>query len=257
MATTTINVPANVPVKKIAIILGVLFIILLAIMTSFRQIGTGEIGVVTRFGKVTGKEVGEGLHIVLPFGVERVTIYDIKVGKLSDEIAASTIDLQDVNTTIALNYRVEAGAVSNLHKTVGPLYVDKIIQPAINEVFKASSARYTSADLLTKRAEVKQLAIDGLKERLGKYGISVDDLSIVNFKFSATFTKAIEEKQAAEQNVQRAKFNLEAAQADSQAQQVQAQTLSPLYLQKQAIDKWDGKLPAYLGQDTVFNIPLR
>lgn len=253
----TYVVPANFPKKKVIIIAIVAFFVVLGVITSFRQIGTGQIGVVTRFGKVTGKEVGEGLHIVLPFGIEQVTTYDIKVGKLSDDIAASTIDLQDVNTTIALNYRVEAGAVSNLHKTVGPLYVDKIIQPAINEVFKASSARYTSSDLLTKRAEVKQLAIDGLKDRLGKYGIIVDDLSIVNFKFSATFTKAIEEKQAAEQNVQRAKFNLEAAQADSQAQQVQAQTLSPLFLQKQAIDKWDGKLPTYLGQGTVFNIPLQ
>ena len=252
-----LNVPGDLPTKKIAFGLAIIIFAVIALLTSFRQIGTGQIGVVTRFGRVTGKEVGEGLHIVMPFGVEQITIYDIKVAKLSDDIAAATRDLQDVNATVALNYRVEAGAVSNLHKTVGPQFVEKIVEPAINEVFKAASAQYSAAELLAKRPEVKQITVEGLKDRLSKYGISVDDLSIVNFQFSPTFTKAIEEKQAAEQNVQRAKFNLEAAQADSQAQQVQAQTLSPLFLQKQAIDKWDGKLPTYLGQGSVFNIPLQ
>jgi regulator of protease activity HflC (stomatin/prohibitin superfamily) len=252
-----LNVSSSLPVKKIGLIIGTIIFALIALFTSFRQVNTGQIGVVTRFGKVTGKEVGEGLHIIMPFGIEQLTIYDVKVAKLSDDIAAATKDLQDVNATIALNYRVEAGAVSGLHQTVGPLFVEKIVEPAVNEVFKAATAQYSAAELLAKRPEVKQTAVEGLKERLSRYGISVDDLSIVNFKFSDTFTKAIEEKQAAEQNVQRARFNLEAAQADSQAQQVQAQTLSPLFLQKQAIDKWDGRLPTYLGQGSVFNIPLQ
>lgn len=66
--------------------------------------------------------------------------------------------------------------------------------------------------------------------RLGKYGILVDDVSITNFKFSDSFAKAIEEKQVAQQNAERAKFNLEAAQTDAQAQAAQAQTLSDAYL---------------------------
>ena len=175
--------------KKFIVVAIVTVFILVGLFSALRQIGTGQIGVVTRFGKVTGTELGEGLHTVAPFGVDRVTIYDIKVNKLSDEIAASTRDLQDVNTIVALNYRVDASAVSNLHKTVGPLYSSKIIEPAVNEIFKATSAQYSAAELLAKRPEVKSLAVTGLKARLGKYGIDVDDLSIVNFKFSETFTK--------------------------------------------------------------------
>jgi regulator of protease activity HflC (stomatin/prohibitin superfamily) len=86
----------------------------------------------------------------------------------------------------------------------------------------------------------------------------VDDVSITNFKFSDSFAKAIEEKQVAQQNAERAKFNLEAAQTDAQAQAAQAQTLSDAYLKKLAIEKWDGKMPTAMGgEGSLFNIPLR
>jgi regulator of protease activity HflC (stomatin/prohibitin superfamily) len=242
---------------KVARYLIVLAILAALGMTAIRQVGTGQIAVVTRFGKVTGRELGEGLHVVMPFGIDQVVRYDIKVQKQTDEASAASKDLQDVGAELALNYRIEAGRVGEIHRTIGPLYGPKLIDPALQEVFKATSAKFSAQELITNRAEVKKEAYDLIKERLEKYGITIDDLSIVNFKFSPSFSKAIEEKQVAQQNAERAKFNLEAAQIDAQAQQAQAQTLSPLFLQKQAIEKWDGKMPTYMGQGSVFNIPLQ
>ena len=92
--------------------------------------------------------------------------------------------------------------------------------------------------------------------RLKPFGIRVSELSIVDFKFSANFSKAIEEKQVAQQNAERAKFNLDAARTDAEAQRAQSETLTSEYLQKQAIEKWDGKMPTYIGGGSVFNIPL-
>lgn len=235
----------------------VLVLVLLAFATSIRLVGTGQLAVVTRFGKVTGRELGEGIHLVTPFGIDRVSRYDVKVQKDQSEVSAASKDLQDVTGTVALNYRLEAGKISQIHKEIGPLFAIKLIEPALQETFKATSAKYSASELITTRSEVKNEAFKGIKERLEKYGIIVDDLSIVNFKFSPAFAKAIEEKQVAQQNAERSRFNLEAAQIDAQAQQAQAQTLSPLFLQKQAIEKWNGQLPTYLGQDTVFNIPLQ
>lgn len=242
--------------KTIRVILALALLVALG-MTSIRQVGTGQIAVVTRFGKVTGRELGEGLHAVLPFGIERTVRYDVKVQKQSDEASAASKDLQDVGAEIALNYRIEAGRVGEIHRTIGPLYGPKLIDPALQEVFKATSAKFSAQELITNRAEVKKEAYDLIRERLERYGITVEDLSIVNFKFSPAFSKAIEEKQVAQQNAERARFNLEAAQIDAQAQQAQAQTLSPLFLQKQAIEKWDGRMPTYIGQGSVFNIPLQ
>lgn len=248
---------ASVSKKKIAFVVAVALLVIWGLLSGIRQIGTGQIGVVTRYGKVTGRELGEGLHIVAPFGIENISRYDIKVQKQTEEASAASKDLQDVGATLALNYHIDAGRVNSIHREIGVLYGPKLIDPALQEVFKATSAKFSAQELITSRAEVKADVVKQLKERLEKYGVVVDDVSLVDFKFSPSFAKAIEEKQVAQQNAERSRFNLEAAQIDAQAQSVQAATLSPLFLQKQAIEKWDGKLPAYLGQDTVFNIPLK
>ena len=234
----------------------VLVVLVLVFLSSIRVVGTGETGVVTRFGAVTGRELSEGIHLVFPLGIENVTIYDIKIQKQTEDATSASKDLQDVTTTLTLNYRLEPTRISEIHQTIGVNFRDKLIEPALQEVFKASSAKFSAQQLITQRDEVKQDAFQLLRDRLDQFGIIVDDLSIVDFKFSTAFTKAIEDKQVAEQNAQRAKFNLEAAKTDAEAQQVQAETLSPLFLQKQAIEKWNGQLPTYLGDGTVFNIPL-
>lgn len=247
----------NYPRRRLVLIVAVIVLGLWGFFSGVRQIGTGQVGVVTRYGQVTGRELHEGLHVVLPFGVEQVAVYDVKVLRSTDQVNAASKDLQDVSSTLAVNYRVDATRVKEVHQKIGVNYVEKVLDPATQEVFKATSAKFSAQELITNRAEVKAEAFKEIRDRLEKYGIVVDDLSIVDFKFSDSFTKAIEDKQVAQQNAERAKFNLEAARVDAEAQSAQAATLSPLYLQKQAIDKWDGKMPTYMGDGTVFNIPLR
>lgn len=242
--------------KNIWILVGVGAFLAFTLVTSIRQIGTGQVGVVTQYGRVTGRELTEGLSFVLPWGMNSVTVYDIKVQKETVTSTAASQDLQDVSSEIVLNYQLERGSVSKVHQTIGALYVDKIVTPAINEVFKAASSQYTASELITERSKLKSEALQTLVQRLKPHGIKVSELSIVDFKFSENFSKAIEEKQVAQQNVERAKFNLEAARTDAEAQRAQSQTLSKQYLQKQAIEKWDGKLPTYMGGGSVFNIPL-
>ncbi len=238
-----------------------LVIIILLVWGAFsalRTIDTGKVGVVTQYGHVTGRELGEGLSVVIPYGVNQVAEYDVKVQKEVADTQAATKDLQDVTAEVVLNYHLNRGEVSKVHQTVGEFYKDKLISPALSETFKSASAKFNASELITERAVLKKDVYDQLKDRLGKYGVVVDDVSITNFKFSDSFAKAIEDKQVAQQNAERAKFNLEAAQTDAQAQAAQAQTLSDNYLRKLAIDKWDGKMPSTVaGDGTVFSIPTR
>lgn len=243
--------------KRNVIILAIIVFVVITALTSIRVVGTGQVGVVTQYGRVTGRELSEGMSLVLPWGLNNVTIYDIKVQKETVTSAAASQDLQDVSSEIVLNYQLERGSVSRVHQTIGATYVDKVVTPAINEVFKAASAKYTASQLITERSKLKAEAYETLVNRLKPYGIRVSELSIVDFKFSSNFSKAIEEKQVAQQNAERAKFNLEAAKTDAEAQRAQSETLTQEYLQKQAIEKWDGKLPTYMGGDSVFNLPLR
>lgn len=254
-----VNYFGNLPAvtKKRTIIIAIAVLALITILTSIRIVGTGQVGVVTQYGRVTGRELGEGISLVLPWGLNSVAIYDIKVQKETVSSTAASGDLQDVTSEIVLNYRIERGSVSKIHQTIGVNYVDKIITPAINEVFKAASAEYTASQLITERSKVKTVAQQNLSDRLQPYGVTVSELSIVDFQFSSNFSKAIEEKQVAQQNAERAKFNLEAARTDAEAQRAQSETLTAEYLQKQAIEKWDGKMPQYIGGGAVFNIPLQ
>lgn len=250
----------SVTLISILVLLGVI-----TFFSSMRSVGTGKIGVVTSYGKVTGRELSEGFAWVAPWGANNVTEYDIKTQKESQTAAAATADLQDVSSTVVVNYHLERGKVSDIHKTVGVGYKDTLITPAIQSAFKSNSAKYNAVDLIAKRAQVESEVKVALVDRLGARGITVENVSITDLNFSAEFTKAIESRQVAQQNAERAQFNLDQARLDAQAQEVQAQTLTDNYLrlkeienQSKALDKWNGVLPTTVsGGGSILSIPLK
>ena len=99
---------------------------------------------------------------------------------------------------------------------------------------------------------------DKLASKLTDRGVTIDNVSIVNFNFSEAFDQSIEQKQVAQQNAQKAEYELQTATTQAQAQDVQARTLTPEYLQLQAIQKWDGHMPTTVsgGTGTILSIPL-
>jgi prohibitin 2 len=249
---------------------------LITLFSSMRSVDTGRVGVVTKYGQVTGRELDEGLSFVAPWGINNVTEYDIKTQKVEASAAAATKDLQDVNATVVLTYNLNRGKVSEVHQQVGANFQQVEIDPQVQEAFKAVSARYTASELITERAKVKQEVLQNLKDRLeakGRY--TIQDIAITNFTFSAEFNKAIEAVQIANQNVARARQELEtvkvnaekdiaAAQGAAEAQRLQLQTLTPELLRKmelenqaKAIEKWKGDMPSTFAGDSgfLFNIP--
>lgn len=236
-------------------IAGPVIIIVLLFLFCVRTIEAGQVGVITRFGEVN-REAQSGLALKLPWPVESLHTMDTRIQKQQEEVAAATADLQDVSATLAVNYALNREKATSVYKQIGAEYASRVIEPAVQESFKAATAEYTAAELLTKRPEVKQKALEAIKRRIEPYGIRVEDISIVNFSFSEDFTRAIEAKQVAAQEAERAEFNLERAKLDAAAQNLQKQSLSQEFLQKLAIDKWDGKMPQYVGGGSVFNIPL-
>jgi len=156
-----------------------------------------------------------------------------------------------------------------VYQTIGISYRERIIDPAILEVVKAVSARYSAEELITKRPQVSEAMRTSLMERLERYNIEVDAFSIVAFSFSKVFTEAIEAKQTAEQLALKAKRDLErvkieaeqkvtAAKAEAESLRLQRANISPdlIELRKieanlKAIEKWDGILPQVVGTGGV------
>lgn len=240
-------------------IAGTLIVLLvLFFLFCFRVVGVGQVGIVTRFGNVT-REAPSGIVIKLPYPIEKLTKMNVQTQKEQQDASAATHDLQSVNTTLAVNYHLTPDTARTVYVNVGTDYKIRVIDPIIQESVKSITAQYDAADLIAKRPLVESQLETLLIKKLGDRGITVDNVSIVNFEFSSQFNAAIEQKQVAQQNAQKAQYDLQTAQLKAQQQQVQGQTLTAEYLELQAIEKWDGHLPGTVagGTGTIFNIPLQ
>ncbi len=206
---------------SIGIIIGVVVIIASFIAGSFTTIPAGHRGVVIRFSAVTGGILNEGLQTKLPF-IDSVVKMEVRTQKYETDSSAITNDLQDVSTTIALNWKLDPGMTAEVYKTLGLEFIDRIAAPAIQETIKQITAQFNAEDLILKREEVKNAITNSLSTRLRERGIITELVSITNFQFSATFTAAIEAKVAAEQAVLEATNKLERVKVEAQQREAEA-----------------------------------
>lgn len=242
----------------------VISLITMLIFSTFYIVSAGERGVISTFGDPSMDAQSEGLHFKIPI-VQSIKIMDVKTQKYEADATAASNDLQVVTTKIAVNYHLVPDSVPRLYKEIGTDYRERVIQPTVQEVVKASTAKYTAEQLITKRAECKESILQGLKDRLLERGIIVEDISIVNFDFSQSFNDAIEAKVTAEQNALGAKNKLEqikfeaeqkvvTAKAEAEALSLQKAQITPdlirlrqLEVQRLALERWNGVLPQFTG----------
>lgn len=157
-----------------------------------------------------------------------------------------------------MNYRVENKSATNLYKTVGNSYEQTILTPAIEESIKSIISKYTAEQTITLRPEVSSECMKELQEKVEKYGIVIDNFNIINLEFSEEYSKAIEEKQVAEQKLATAKLESEAkiveAEATQKSNELLKRTLTDELIMKEFIDKWDGKLPETYAGDNIMGL---
>ena len=252
-------------------------LVLLIGLNSFVIINPGQAGVLSILGKAVDGALLEGLHIKPPL-ISAVDIYDVKVQKFEVPAQSSTKDLQDLTARFAINFRIDPTEVVEVRRKQGTLenIVSKIIAPQTQESFKIAAAKRTVEESITQRSELKQDFDTALSARLDKYGIIVLDTSVVDLNFSPEFSKAVEEKQIAEQRAQRAVYvaqeaeqqaeaEINRAKGKAEAQRLLAETLKAqggeLVLQKEAIEAWrqgGSQMPKVLvlSGDSNSNVPF-
>ncbi len=243
----------------VKVFVGIIVVILLInIMSFFTVVNAGERGILLQLGTV--KEVYEpGLHFQVPL-LTNVVIMDVQTQKSQDTVDAASKDLQQIEATVALNYHADPGNVDKIYQQIGMDYASRIIDPSIQESVKEVTAQYTAEELIAKRSEVKTLIVKSLQERLKPYNVIVDDVSIVNFNFSAEFNASIESKQTAVQSALKAENDLkriqieaqqkiETAKADAESIRIQGEALKDNngLVQLKMVEKWNGQMPYYMG----------
>jgi prohibitin 1 len=255
----TFNSLSLPPQSKKILVGGSVLLFVFLFFRPFAIVNAGERGVVMRFGQVQDGVLNEGLHLVIPF-ITAVKNMSVRVQRSDIKAQAASKDLQDVTTEVALNWHIDPAKVNTVYQRVGDetQILERIINPAVSEVLKAATAKKNVEEILLKRTELKQEIDQALKTRLSGYGLAVDDVSLVDFGFSPEFNKSIEAKQIAEQEAKQAEFvalkatkdaeaEVNRAKGQAEAQRLQKLTLTADLLQKQAIEKWDGKFPTYMG----------
>jgi regulator of protease activity HflC (stomatin/prohibitin superfamily) len=250
------------PQNKVVLAFFTLFIlIVLIVLFPLTIIGAGERAVVTRLGKIN-RTLDPGMHWFIPLA-ERVNTYSVRTKTEAVVSKSASQDLQEVTAEVTLNYNVNPLLVESMYVAVKSEYVAVIISPTMQEAVKAATAKFTAEQLITKRAEVTTQIFETVKKGLlersgGKELLIPTSIAITNFEFSPTFNDSIENKVKAEQDALTAKNKLEqikyeaqqtiaTAQAQAESIKIQAQAINSQggadYVQLQAINKWDGKLP--------------
>ena len=264
----------------IAFVIIIVIIILVVSVKSVATVQAGYRGVVLHLGAVQDRVLGEGFHFVTPF-VEQVVQMEVRTQKFQADSSAAPKDLQEVRTTIALNYRIDPQQVNKIYQLLGVNYQDRVISPTIQESVKASVAKFNAEELITQRETAKDAISQTIRTTLSSNNLIVQNVFITDFQFSQSFSDQIEQKVVAfqkyltEQNNLRAievvanqtvaqaegqaRANAARASGESEAIQIITQQLreSPEYLQWQAITKWNGQMPYAIGSSgfPFFQLP--
>ncbi len=216
--------PTRFPKNYIPIIVGVLVIAVVAATVFggvYVTVPAGYRGVVLTWGKPTGI-FDEGLHFKMPI-TQTVVMMTVQIQKAESSEATASKDLQQVTTTVAVNYKLDPSKVMEIYRTLRHDYADKVIKPNIEESLKATTALFTAEELITKRADLKATFDDILDERLRVFGIDLLAVAFTDFQFSLSFNDAIEAKVTAEQSALEAKNKLEQIRYEAQQQIIQAE----------------------------------
>ena len=203
-----------------------LIISILLFLDGFVNVPAGHVAVIIDKGRgVLSKSLPTGLHLKIPFW-QTVTIMDVRLqaytmsiasgeGELygNDAIDALTKDGQQIKIDVTVQYLLPQNNAAAIYSEVGPNYIEKIVRPPVRSVIRSVVTGFNSKELfqIETRKEAEKLMVDRLREKFEGKKIVLDDVLLRNIQFSDVYLSAIEEKQIAEQQIQKAEFEKKTA----------------------------------------------
>lgn len=240
---------------------------LVLMLSACEQIGTGNRGVKTTFGKVDMElgSLGEGLYFYNPL-TSKISELDAKILKLEGVANTYTRDVQQANIQYVINFRLNPSMAHIVFQNVGSDWADKLVPQAIDGELKKVIGQYDAVELIAKRREATEKVFSSIAASLKDRNVLVDRFEMTNIEYLKTFEKAVEEKQIAIQRAieavnrtkqiqEEAKQKIITAEAEAKSMGIRADALSKNknLVQYEAVNKWDGRLPQYnLGESVPF-----
>jgi len=175
-----------------------------------------------RFSGVRAEASTEGTHFLIPW-LQRSIVYDVRTRPRNISTTTGSKDLQMVSLTLRVLHRPEVKMLPKIYQNLGLDYDERVLPSIGNEVLKSIVAQFDAAELITQREAVSNRIRTDLLKRAQEFNINLEDVSITHMTFGKEFTKAVEEKQIAQQEAERARFIVEKAEQERQANVIRAE----------------------------------
>lgn len=205
--------------------LALLVLVVILLMASTTSIPTGNVGVLTLFGRVTGETLPEGMHLVNPLkSVEKLSVQTQSV-KESANVPSNEGLILALDTSLL--FRLDKNKAAFVYQTVGDNYAEKIVEPTLRAAIRASTSAHSANALYTNARELVQQQIqDELTAQLAPRGVIVENVLLRDVQLPAMLKGSIEAKQQAEQDALRMSFILQKEKQEAERKRIEAQGIA-------------------------------
>ncbi|KAI3632176.1 hypothetical protein MIR68_006158 [Amoeboaphelidium protococcarum] len=175
-----------------------------------------------RFQGVKKDVINEGTHFLVPW-LQRAITYDVRTKPRNISTTTGSKDMQMISLTLRVLHKPDVKRLPVIYQSLGLDYDDRVLPSIGNEVLKAVVAQFDAGELITQREIVSAQIRGDLVKRAKEFNILLEDVSITHLTFGQEFTNAVEQKQVAQQEAERARFVVEKAEQEKLAAVIRAE----------------------------------